>query len=106
MERVYARGGGPAGERRATLTRMEACIRVSQEVADALAEGRAVVALETSVVAHGLPAPDNLDAARRQAAAVRVAGAVPATVAVLAGELVVGASDAEIVRLADPERRP
>jgi pseudouridine-5'-phosphate glycosidase len=81
-------------------------IRIAGEVAAALAGGRAVVALETSVVAHGLPPPDNLEAARRQTAAVRAAGAVPATVAVLGGEIVVGASEAEVARLADPARRP
>ena len=85
---------------------MDGPIRVSEEVAAALAAGRAVVALETSVVAQGLPPPDNLDAARRQAAAVRAAGAVPAPVAVLAGAVVVGASEAELERLADPARRP
>jgi pseudouridine-5'-phosphate glycosidase len=81
-------------------------IRIAGDVAAALAGGQAVVALETSVVAHGLPPPDNLEAARRQAAAVRAAGAVPATVAVLGGEIVIGASDAEVARLADPARRP
>lgn len=80
-------------------------MRVAEEVRAALAAGRAVVALETSVVAQGLPPPDNLEAARRQAAAVRAAGAVPAAVAVVAGEVVVGASDAELERLADPARR-
>jgi pseudouridine-5'-phosphate glycosidase len=79
-------------------------IRVAEEVAAALAGGRGVVALETSVVAQGLPHPENLEAARRQAAAVRAAGAVPAAVAVLGGEIVVGASDAELERLADRAR--
>lgn len=85
---------------------MEAPIRISDEVRSALATRRPVVALETSVVAQGLPPPDNLAAAARQAAAVRAAGAVPAHVAVLAGELVVGASGGELARLADPSRRP
>jgi pseudouridine-5'-phosphate glycosidase len=80
-------------------------IRISEEVAAALAAGGAVVALETSVVAHGLPPPDNLEATRRQAAAVRAAGAVPAAVAVLGGEIVVGVSDAQLARLGDPARR-
>jgi pseudouridine-5'-phosphate glycosidase len=81
-------------------------IRVADEVRAALAGGGAVVALETSVVAQGLPPPANLEAARRQAAAVRAAGAVPAAVAVLGGELVVGASEDELARLADPGRAP
>ncbi len=85
---------------------MKGLIRVSDEVAAALAAGQPVVALETSVVAQGLPPPDNLAAARRQAAAVRAAGAVPASVAVIGGRLVVGASEAELARLADPARSP
>jgi len=91
----------PAGYSR----RMDALIRLSPEVAEALAAGRAVVALETSVVAQGLPPPDNLEAARRQAAAVREAGAVPAAMALLDGQVVVGASEAELARLGDPARR-
>lgn len=78
---------------------------VSEEVAAALARGAAVVALETSVVAQGLPPPYNLEAAARQAAAVRAAGAVPAAVGVVGGRLVVGLSDAELARLGDPARR-
>jgi pseudouridine-5'-phosphate glycosidase len=79
---------------------------VSEEVRSALAEGRPVVALETSVVAQGLPPPDNLEAARRMDAAVRAAGAVPAAVAVLGGSVVVGASPAELGRLGDPAGHP
>jgi pseudouridine-5'-phosphate glycosidase len=85
---------------------MENPFHVSDEVRSALAAGRPVVALETSVVAHGLPAPENLEAARRQAAAVRGAGAVPAAVAVLDGAVVVGVSEGELARLADPAVRP
>jgi pseudouridine-5'-phosphate glycosidase len=73
---------------------------MADEVREALAAGRPVVALETSVVAHGLPPPHGLDAARRCAAAVRAAGAVPAAVAVLGGAVVIGASEAELERLA------
>jgi len=79
---------------------------VAEEVAEALAHGRPVVALETSVVAQGLPPPANLEAAARCAAAVRSRGAVPAAVALLGGRVVVGASEAELARLADPSRRP
>jgi len=77
-------------------------IRVSEAVR---AAGLRAVALETSVVAQGLPAPHNLEAARRCARAVQDAGAVPAVVAVLGGEIVVGASDEELARLADPARK-
>jgi len=78
-------------------------IRIAAEVRSA---GVRAVALETSVVAQGLPPPHNLEAARRCAQAVRKAGAVPAIVAVLGGEIVVGASDEELLRLADPSRKP
>jgi pseudouridine-5'-phosphate glycosidase len=64
------------------------------------------VALESSVVAQGLPHPANLEAAHRCAAAVRAEGAVPAVVAVIGGRVVVGAGEADIGRLADPARKP
>ena len=76
-------------------------IAISEEVRRAI-EGGTAVALETSVVAQGLPPPHNLDAARRCARAIRDAGAVPAAVAVIGGRIVVGAMDAELQRLADP----
>jgi pseudouridine-5'-phosphate glycosidase len=79
--------------------------RIAAEVREALASGRPVVALETSVVAQGLPPPRGLEAARRCAAAVRRSGAVPAAVAVLGGAIAVGASEAELERLADPRSR-
>jgi len=81
-------------------------LEIAEEVAIALREGRPVVALETSVVAQGLPPPANLEAARRCAAAVRAEGAVPAAVAVIEGRIVVGASEAQLQRLADPGRKP
>ena len=65
-------------------------MRLSAEVADALAAGRAVVALESTIIAHGLPHPDNLRVAGEIEDAVRSAGAVPATIAVLDGEVRVG----------------
>ena len=75
-------------------------LRVSNEVADALAHGRPVVALETSIVGQGLPHPHNLRAARESEAAIREEGAVPATVAVLGGVLRVGLTGAELERIA------
>jgi pseudouridine-5'-phosphate glycosidase len=80
-------------------------MKISDEARAAIQSGHAV-ALETSVVAQGLPPPANLEAARRCAAAVRAAGAVPVAIALIGGEIVVGASDAELERLADPSRRP
>ena len=73
---------------------------VSAEVASALEGGRAVVALETSIVGQGLPYPHNLRAARGCEAAIRDEGAVPATVAVLDGRLRVGLSDPDLERIA------
>src|SRR5438270_11240493 len=75
-------------------------LKLSEEVADALSEARAVVALESTVIAHGLPRPTNLETARRLEQLVRGRGAVPATVAVLGGELRVGLDGAQLERLA------
>jgi pseudouridylate synthase len=75
-------------------------LQVSSEVAAALAAGRPVVALETSIVGQGLPAPHNLRAAREGEAAIREEGAVPATVAVLDGRIRVGLTSAELERIA------
>jgi pseudouridine-5'-phosphate glycosidase len=75
-------------------------LQVSPEVATALAGGTPVVALETSIVGQGLPAPHNLRAARESEAAIREEGAVPATVAVLDGRIHVGLSGAELERIA------
>jgi pseudouridylate synthase len=74
-------------------------LRVSPEVSAALAEGRAVVALESTVIAHGLPYPANVEVARAMEAAIRGEGGVPATVAILDGRIRVGLDDAEIERL-------
>lgn len=71
----------------------------SAEVADALASGRAVVALESTLLAHGLPAPDNHAVALELERTVRAAGAVPATVAVLDGVARVGLDTAGLARV-------
>jgi pseudouridine-5'-phosphate glycosidase len=68
-------------------------LQVHPEVADALEAGRPVVALESTIISHGLPRPDNLRVAREIEDAVRDAGAVPATVAVVAGVPCVGLDD-------------
>jgi pseudouridine-5'-phosphate glycosidase len=73
---------------------------VRPEVAAALRDGQAVVALESTLIAHGLPRPLNLDTARQAEAAVRQHGAVPATIAVLRGVPTVGLRDAELQELA------
>jgi pseudouridylate synthase len=73
---------------------------VRPEVADALRAGRPVVALESTLIAHGLPWPANLETARAAEQAVRDAGAVPATVAVWHGRPTVGLSSSELEYLA------
>ncbi len=78
-------------------------MRVHDEVRDALADGRAVVALESTIISHGLPRPDNARLAREFEQAVRDGGAVPATVAVIDGEARVGLDDAALDRLANDE---
>ncbi|MFB4425288.1 pseudouridine-5'-phosphate glycosidase [Streptomyces sp. QL37] len=76
---------------------------LSEEVREALEERRPVVALESTIIAHGLPRPRNLDVARELEELTRKAGAVPATVAVLDGRAHVGLDRAQLERVAgDP----
>jgi pseudouridylate synthase len=74
---------------------------IALEVAEAIGEGRPVVALESTVIAHGLPRPQNLDTARRLQEVVRETGAVPATIAIIGGKLTVGLTDDELALLAE-----
>jgi pseudouridine-5'-phosphate glycosidase len=76
----------------------------SEEVATALSESRAVVALETTIIVQGLPAPVNLEVARACEAAVRASGATPATIGLFNGCVVVGLTIDELEQLADPAR--
>ncbi|MGQ0668602.1 MAG: pseudouridine-5'-phosphate glycosidase [Actinomycetota bacterium] len=78
-------------------------LRLSEEVRDALDGGRPVVALETSVLAQGLPPPRNLEAANAMEVAIRQRRAVPAWIAIDAGVMRVGLPDADIARLAGGE---
>ena len=82
---------------------MREYMRIAEHVAKALDEGRPVVALESTVIAHGLPRPANIQVAHAMEAAVRSEGAVPATIAVMDGEIVIGLSDPEIERLSAEE---
>ena len=68
----------------------------SPEVAEARAAGRAIVALESTIITHGMPFPQNVETARRVEAEVRAAGAVPATIAIMAGRIHVGLTEAEL----------
>ncbi len=74
---------------------------LAPEVAAALAEGRPVVALESTVITHGLARPENLAVARAITRAVREAGAVPAVIAIIRGEVRVGLKAAELEALAE-----
>jgi pseudouridine-5'-phosphate glycosidase len=81
-------------------------LRIQPEVQAALDDGRAVVALESTITTHGLPRPDNLAAAHMSQAAVREAGAIPATVATRDGRLLVGLDDDQLAELADARDIP
>src|SRR6187397_547989 len=72
-------------------------LTIAPEVAEALAAGRPVVALESTLISHGLPYPQNIEVASASESAVRESGAVPATVAVQDGRLLVGL-DAEALQ--------
>jgi pseudouridylate synthase len=87
-----------AGPRRALAS--FARVIVHPEVSGALRAGQGVVALESTLIAHGLPRPANLRVAREAEVAVREAGAVPATIAVVGGEVRVGLDDAALEAIA------
>jgi pseudouridylate synthase len=76
-------------------------IRFGDEVRAALDAGTPVVALESTIISHGLPRPANLTVARQIEATVRAEGAVPATIGMVGGEVVVGLDDGEVTRLAE-----
>jgi pseudouridine-5'-phosphate glycosidase len=79
-------------------------LRLDPEVRQALDEGKAVVALESTVISHGLPYPANLETARLMESTVRGQGAVPATIALLDGQLCVGLDSADLEHLATAKR--
>jgi pseudouridylate synthase len=78
-------------------------VQVLPEVSDALAAGRPVVALESTIISHGLPRPDNLRVAREIEAAVRSGGAVPATIAIIGGEPHIGLDDVALRHIAESD---
>ena len=84
---------------------MHDLIRVSDEVQTALEEERAVVALETTLVAHGFPAPDGVETGLASEAAVRAAGAIPATIGVLDGQIRIGLERADLERFTPAARK-
>lgn len=81
-------------------------MEVSPEVAEALRNDEPVVALESTLIAHGLPRPDNLQLAREVEGIIREEGAVPATVGVVSGEAKVGLAPAELEMMANTDGIP
>ena len=79
---------------------MNQTLQIHPDVAAALAANQPVVALESTVITHGLPFPENLEVARGMEAAIRAKGATPATIAILDGTIYVGLTSAQLERLA------
>ena len=75
-------------------------LHIAEEVAAAVETSKPVVALESTVIAHGLPQPTNLETARRLESIVREAHGIPATIAIIDGKLCVGLSDDQLKLLA------
>lgn len=82
---------------------VQTLIVYSEEVSEALASAKPVVALESTIITHGMPFPRNVETARQVEADIRAEGAVPATIAIMDGKLHVGLSDADLDRLAKAE---
>jgi len=80
---------------------MEKAIKLSAEVAAAIKAGKPIVALESTIISHGLPRPSNLEVALECERIVRDAGAVPATIALLDGKVLVGLERAELEAIAN-----
>jgi pseudouridine-5'-phosphate glycosidase len=80
---------------------MESTIKLSTEVANALKAGKPIVALESTIISHGLPRPSNLEVALECERIVRDAGAVPATIALLDGKILVGLERSELEAIAN-----
>ncbi|MEL6671556.1 MAG: pseudouridine-5'-phosphate glycosidase [Bacteroidota bacterium] len=79
---------------------MHSLVDLAPEVAEALQNGQAVVALESTIIAHGMPYPENLETAQRLEQLIREGGAVPATIAILGGRIKVGLEEEDLLFLA------
>ncbi|EFQ99005.1 IdgA domain-containing protein [Nannizzia gypsea CBS 118893] len=90
---------------RPALAGLDRFLRVSEEVQDAIATGKPVVALETTIYTHGFPYPDNVDLAMRLESIVRSTGGVPATIGVIDGVARVGMNETELTELASTPQR-
>lgn len=78
-------------------------IKYSKEVSAAKSQGRPIVALESTIISHGLPRPTNLEVAKEVEAIVREEGATPATVAIIDGEIYVGLEEDQLIRIANDD---
>ena len=78
---------------------MHPALQLSPEITEAMAQGRAIVALESTIIAHGMPYPQNVATAREVEALIRHEGAVPATIAVFEGRIHVGLTAEELEQL-------
>lgn len=81
-------------------------VRIAKEVSEALDAGRPVIALESTIISHGFPYPANLECARTSERIAREEGVVPATVAIIGGEMAIGITEKEIERLALSRETP
>ena len=79
---------------------MNAYLDIKEEVKAALAEGKPVVALESTIISHGMPFPQNLEMVHRCESLIRAQGAIPATIALMDGKIKVGLSEEEVMTLA------
>ena len=82
---------------------MHAFLQLSPEVAAARAAGKPVVALESTIISHGMPYPQNVQTAREVEQVIRAAGAVPATIALIDGRICVGLADDQLERLGNAQ---
>ena len=78
------------------MATLQDLLELAPEVTAARAEGRAIVSLESTIISHGMPYPQNVQTAREVEAIIRAQGAVPATIAVLGGKIRIGLTDAEL----------
>ncbi len=82
------------------MTTLPGFFDIDEDVSNAVNNDKPVVALESTIITHGMPFPDNLDMAKTVEAIIRAHGAVPATIAVLDGRLKIGLAEEELLRLA------
>ena len=78
-------------------------LSVAPEIAEAIAQGKPVVALESTILSHGMPYPENVEFAHKVEKIVREEGAIPATTAIIGGKLKVGLNDEELLTMCKAE---